>query len=269
MSSPRPAPAPDRPPGSPDTVPIPRQSGSHQPQPTPERPIPPGYAIRDALVSDLPATSRLHVHELTVGLFPRLGHRFVARWHRTYQQSPHAVALSAVRIYPHGREHVVGFLIGATDRDAFLQELATRHRNALLSHGALSLLLRPRVLGRFLRTRLRPYLRRLRSAAHGPDAVGAGPATQRDRPGTADLAAIMIAPSLRRTGVGTALVHEFLRRCADAGAGTAELLTMSRPSGASGFYSRIGWTLTETCVNRDGVQVQRFRCRTSRAPAED
>jgi GNAT superfamily N-acetyltransferase len=268
MSSPRPAPAPDRPLGDPDTIPIPLQSGSHRPKRAPERHIPPGYAIRDALVSDLPATSRLHVGELEVGLFPQLGRRFVARWHRTYQQSPHAVALSVVRTYPRGREHIVGFLIGATDRDSFLQELITRHRNALLLHGALALLLRPRVLGRFLRTRLRPYLRRLRSAARRSDAVGADPATPRERTRTADLAAIVIAPSLRHTGVGSALVQEFLRRCAAAGAATAELLTVSGPSGASGFYSRVGWTLTETCVSRDGVQVQRFHRRTCRAAEE-
>jgi GNAT superfamily N-acetyltransferase len=268
MSSPRPAPAPDHLPGDPDTIPIPIQSGSHRPKPAPERPIPPGYAIRDALASDLPATSRLHVGELEAGLFPQLGRRFVARWHRTYQQSPHAVGLSVVRIYPHGREHVVGFLIGAADRDAFQQELITRHHNALLLHGALALLLRPRVLRRFLRTRLRPYLRRLRSAARRSDAVGADPATPRERTRTADLAAIVIAPSLRRTGVGSALVHEFLRRCAAAGAATAELMTMSGPSGAGSFYARIGWTLTETYVNRDGLQVQRFQRRTSRAAEE-
>lgn len=264
MSSPRPAPSPDRPPGEPDTIPIPIKSRSHRPQSTPQRPIPPGYAIRDALVSDVSTTSELHVHELKVGLFPQLGRRFVARWHRTYHQSPHAVALSAVRIYPHGREHVVGFLIGATDRDAFLRELVTRHRTALVVCGALALLVRPRVLGRFLRTRLRPYLRRLRTAArHG--AVD-GSTTERER--TADLAAIVIAPSLRRSGVGRALVQEFLRRCAAAGAGTVELVTVSGPSGAAGFYSRTGWTLAETCVNRDGMQVQRFHRRTDRAAEE-
>ena len=51
-----------------------------------------GPIIRDAVIGDLRDTARLHIEELPVGLFPRLGTRFVARWHRAFVQSAHAVA---------------------------------------------------------------------------------------------------------------------------------------------------------------------------------
>ncbi|TQM09869.1 GNAT family N-acetyltransferase [Pseudonocardia kunmingensis] len=195
-----------------------------------------------------------------MGLFPRLGPWFVGRWHRAYQESADAVALSAVRRDGDGGEEVVGFLIGATDRAAFLRELVTRHRNALLVRGALALALRPGVLARFARTRIRPYLRRLRNAERS--------STQEQGARIADLAAIVIVPPLRGSGAGSALVAEFLRRCAAAGASAAELVTASGSSGAAGFYARTGWMDMGGLVTRDGVQVQRFR-RLTAETAED
>ncbi|WP_158228180.1 N-acetyltransferase [Pseudonocardia sp. MH-G8] len=169
------------------------------------------------------------------------------------------MALSAVRRDGDSGEEIVGFLIGATDRAAFLRELVTRHRRALLFRGALALALRPGVLTRFLRTRLRPYLGRLRNA-EGRSLRGQGTRT-------ADLTAIVIVPSLRGSGVGSALVTEFLHRCAAAGTPAAELVTVTGSSGAAAFYARTGWVDMGGSVTRDGVQVQRFRCRTDGASA--
>jgi N-acetylglutamate synthase-like GNAT family acetyltransferase len=69
----------------------------------------------------------------------------------------------------------------------------------------------------------------------------------------------VITPDVRGTGVGNALVEEFLVRCAAAGVRTAELTTTSGPTSAAGFYSHTGWTEAGRGVTFDGQQVLRFR----------
>lgn len=210
--------------------------------------------VREAVASDLPATARLHIEHLPVGLFPRLGHRFVASWHRAFVLSPHAVALVVDEPGPDGGRCVGGFLIGALDRDAFRHELLTRHRNRLAVRGIGALVVRPRALADFLRTRLRPYLHRLRATSTTPwlppGAVRAAP--------VADLTAVAVSPSLRRSGSGRRLADEFVERCAAAGASRVELVTDVDPPGPVSFYRRTGWTARRHQQTRDGRTVQRF-----------
>lgn len=234
----------------------PLPSGVPAPRPTVAPPTRPGYTIRETRVEDLVVTSRLYVRYLPIGLFPRLGERFVARWERAFLDSPHAVALTVTGTDPAGRERVDGFLLGATDRLRFRQDVLADHRAALLGRGTLALITRPRILTRFLRTRSGPYLRGLfRAPARHGDRTG---------PGTdggetvADLTAIVISPQLRRTGAGKELVATFLRRCAAAGTPTAELVTAIEPADAMNFYLRTGWTTQQQYVTRDGLRVQCF-----------
>lgn len=160
----------------------------------------------------------------------------------------------------------MGFLIGATDRRAFHHELLTVHRTALLGHGAFALVVRPRTLARFLRTRLRPYLQGLsRSGDRGDDTNGPTPG---DREAVADLTAIMVTPARRRTGAGREMVERFLDLCHAAGTPTVELVTAIEPADATAFYSRTGWTALRQHVTRDGLTVQRFMRRTDR-PGKD
>lgn len=257
MSQHRHVPVPE-PPVTPIAPPVPRSALADSPRVRARPTI--RYAVRDATVSDLPVTARLHVRNLPVGLFPRLGRRFVARWHRAFLQSPQAISLTAVLQDPQGEERIAGFLIGAVDREALVQELLTRHRYALLVRGACALVFRPRVLGTFLQTRLRPYMRRLARVRDGsrgdaPAAAGAGSRI-------AELTAIVVISPLRGTGAGRALVQEFLNRCSAQGVPTAELVTLSGAGSAAAFYAHTGWTACGQAVTRDGLQVQRFRRQT-------
>lgn len=235
-------PVPLPPPAIPDgpVVPIPRA----------RRPV----LVREATAADTATTARLHVHNLSLGLFPRLGPAFVARWHRAHVQSPHGVALVAVERDPAGVEHIAGFVVGSTDRVAFRAELLTRHRRVLLLHGVRALVLRPRVLCHFLRTRLSAYLRRLRrprpTVSVPPGAVPAAP--------IADLTAIAVARERRRTGTGAALTAQFLDRCRRSGASRVELVTATQPTGPVEFYTRSGWTARRRVPSRDGRELQRF-----------
>ncbi len=210
--------------------------------------------VREATAVDTATTARLHVRYLSLGLFPRLGPAFVARWHRAHVRSPHGVALVAVERDPAGVEHIAGFVIGSTDRVAFRAELLTRHRRALLLHGVRALVLRPRVLRHFLRTRVGAYLHRLRRSR---PAVSVPPGAVQPAP-IADLTAIAVAGERRRTGTGAALTARFLDRCVDSGASRVELVTATQPTGPVEFYTRSGWTAQRRAPSRDGRELQRF-----------
>lgn len=227
--------------------------------------------IRTATSGDVAAMAALQVTDLPIGLFPRLGPRFVERWHHTFLDSPHAVALVAVRRAQDGTESVVGFLIGSTDRQALRAELLARHRTALMTRGIIALAARPRVLACFLRTRLRPYLCRLarrpavragaeraRPDTHGPAGQVCGP--------VADLTAIAVRQAARRDGTGRRLADIYLARCAAAGVDWVELVTSQGSMEAREFYSSTGWTAMSQDDTRDGVRVQRFGRRPG--PAE-
>ncbi|MBW0108823.1 GNAT family N-acetyltransferase [Pseudonocardia sp. KRD-182] len=219
--------------------------------------------VREAVAADVPSTARLHIEHLPVGLFPRLGHRFVACWHSAHLDSPHAVALVVDGPSPDGGRCIAGFLIGALDRHAFQQELLSRYRTRLVVRGAGALALRPRVLVDFLRTRLRPYLRHLRTPRPTPSvppgAVALAP--------VAELTAVAMAPALRRTGSGRRLVDEFVDRCAAADVRRIELVTDVGSAGSVDFYRRTGWTALRRIDTRDGRTVQRF-VRWTEAPKE-
>lgn len=228
--------------------------------PLPTAPVPLGSGarvfIRTATSGDLKATAVLQILELPMGLFPRLGRGFVARWHQTFLDSAHAVALVAVRRDDSDAEEVVGFLVGSTDRRAFRRELLTRHRFGLMARGIAALVVRPRVLAGFLRTRVRPYLCRL----GGRDVAGRpGEAAPPGRPGAVgDLTAIAVSGSARRGGAGRRLTEIYLGRCAAVGADWVELVTLADAVGARTFYSSTGWTALDDDCTRDGLNVRRF-----------
>lgn len=269
MSSPHHLPSPQHLP------PRPRAAGSFgtaAPLATPGLPWPrsltlvtagPPYVVREARDDDLSTTARMHVRDLPVGLFPRLGRPFVKRWHRAFLDSPHATALLVVHVDASGGERVVGFLVGATNRVAFMRELMTSHRSALLIRGAFALVLRPRLLGRFLTTRLRPYLRRMWLAgSRSRHATIRSRAVRPDTP-EAELTAIVVDQSWRGTGLGRELVAEFLRRCSAAGSSVAELATVSVD--AVRFYERTGWTRTGQGATFDGLQLVKLSRETNEA----
>ncbi len=115
-------------------------------------------STRRLVGGDLTATSRLHRRVLTLGLFPRLGPGFLHAYHRTFVDSPHAIALGVSRA---GR--LDGFLVGTIDHEAHGDWVRSRHRIALATRGLLALLVRPWLWGWFLRTRARTYTRTLTS----------------------------------------------------------------------------------------------------------
>jgi len=216
----------------------------------------PRVAIRKTRAEDIPRTAQLQVELLPHGLFPRLGPAFVRRWHSTFLHDPHAVALVA----ENGVGEVIGFLYGATDQARHLRSVLSRHRRSLLLAGAAGLLARPGLALHFLRTRAAAYARRL--FARGRPAS----AERRDEP-VAVITAVAVHPSARGAGAGAALVTIFCSSAARAGTRRAELVTRADAGGASGFYTRLGWTSLGEHRTRDGIVVRRFRTELSADPA--
>lgn len=192
-----------------------------------------------------------HVATLPHGLFPRMGRRFVARWHRAHMDSPHGVGHVAVR-----DGAPVGFALGSTDRAAHVAWILAHRRGALLRAGVPALVLRPRLAASFLRTRAGAYARRLLRPAARPPASSQQPAATDP---VAVLEAVAVLPEARTQGIGSRLVDLVLSDAARAGATRVELVTKQGGSGAAGFYVRGAWEEVGRHQDRDGDGVLRFR----------
>lgn len=214
----------------------------------------PRLEVRPLRPGDHRWVAGLHVAELPHGLFPRLGPGFVRRWHRAHVASPHGVGFVALE---DGRP--VGFALGSLDRRAHVAWLLAHRRVALGLPGALALLVRPRLLVEFLRTRAGRYARRLlpragratAPQARTPGGAAAGP--------VAVLEAVVVVPGARTRGIGTRLVDAFLAEAVAHGAARAELVTKAGDGGAAGFYERRGWQRVGDHTDRDGDVVHTFR----------
>lgn len=215
---------------------------------------------------DLWQTARLHVTELHHGLFPRLGQGFVRRWHRAHLRSPSGVLLVAC-----DGVDVIGFLVGAVDQRTNVSWMLERHRTELAFAGGAALILRPWLIGAFLRTRGRRYAQRLvgwgrRSGAESRYGEFGPATTALER--VAVLEAVVVDSSARRAGVGTALVEAFLSTVAAAGVDRVELVTKADARGAGRFYERGGWHAVAGHVDRDGDDVVTYRIGTHAMQAE-
>ncbi|WP_299037710.1 N-acetyltransferase [uncultured Pseudokineococcus sp.] len=222
--------------------------------------------MRPAEPGDLAVTARWQCQHLPHGFFPGLGERFVARWHDTHRDAPHGTALVAELVDAEGPVSV-GFLVGASDQAAHVEDVLARHRWALLRAGAVALLARPATAVRFARTRARPYARRLLASSRGGDvptapAPDVGPVTP-----VAVVSAVVVDPAARGAGVGEALLAAFCERARAAGTPVAELVTRA-DGGAAAFYERLGWQRVADRTSRDGARVLTYRLDLGSTAAE-
>jgi len=211
--------------------------------------------IEAATATDLRQTSELHRRYLSSGIFPRMGLRFLSRYHETFVASPGGVALSA----RHDGEFV-GFLLGTVDNAAHYRWVVNERGMVLARSGVAALLLRPHVAWSFATTRLGRYLRGLRRLSrpdrmHEPRSVEGGPG---GGPQLAILTHVATADGARQRGVGRQLVEAFLVRARACGAEEARLITAS-DGPAVAFYAGLGWESVADRHARDGGEVREYR----------
>lgn len=200
-----------------------------------------GLRIRALEVSDLPFARETLRAFLPGGFFADLGDAFLSTYLRTYATSPSGCALIAESA---GRP--VGFLVGSVDRDSYRHHVLHAERWKLLVKGIIGLALRPRLAVQFVRTRLRRYLQGMQRRAPG------SPATSVDTQ-VGVLAHIAVVPEARGTGVGKALMMNFLSVCAAHGTPRVRLYVGPSNTGAQSFYRANGWAEVARQADADGV----------------
>ena len=207
------------------------------------------------LAADAKHAARLHAEHLPHGLFPKLGTRFLWRYYNTFHASPHAVALATG-----APGSPVGILVGVlAPHDHY--EWVIRHQGVRLAFAGLgALLLRPWLLGGFIRQRLPRYLKALRSLLRAQSRTGE-PATPSSSPQDQPigvLSHIVVARATQRGGAGASLVEAFLAEALRAGLMRARATTLDGPDGAARFYERTGWQRRTSSQNWDGQRIVLF-----------
>lgn len=208
--------------------------------------------VRAARPADLQRTAAIHRRCLPSGFFARSGDRFLARYHATF-----ATGRSAILLVAEEDGTVVGFLAGTFDNAAHYRWLLRgRPLLRLLPVGVAALLRDRRLAAEFVRTRLRRYARAV--VRRLPTPRPAGDARAGGAEGTVGvLTHVAVLEEARGTGVGRALVVEFTRAAATAGADELRLVTAT-DGGAPAFYRRLRWTSRGTRRAADGTFVEEF-----------
>lgn len=194
--------------------------------------------------TDLGPTAHLHRAALPGSIFVSLGPRFVRAYHRTFVSSPVGIALLAEC---NGR--VVGFVVGTFDEAGHFHHVVREDLWSLVFPGAAGLLIRPVLLGRFVRTRLVRYLRGLvRLSRRRPWAPGDEAA-----PGPAGvLSHIAIDAAERGEGTGAVLLNAFVDTARARGARTLRLTAPAENEAVHRFYERAGWQRGSDRHDADG-----------------
>lgn len=208
-----------------------------------------GRVVRALRPADCPATARLHGQSLPDSFFARLGARFLRAYHRSFIDSPHALALVSAE-----DGEVDGFLLAVLAPAAHGAHVLRQWGVRLATLGVLALLTRPRLLVVFVQTRSARYVRGLWRRRR--PAVASAPVT---RAGTwAVLSHVAVDGARRRSGAGAALIAALHARVQEVQAAGVVLLTASEGPGP-GFYRRLGYLDEGEVVGADGHPWLRFR----------
>ena len=204
--------------------------------------------IDDLNPDDLRDTAALHKAHLRLGLFPRLGRRFLRQYHETFARSPYGIALVA-----HFDDRVVGALFGTSSNADHYGWVVRNCGLELAVAGSGALLFRPQLAWTFASTRITRYargLRRYMAPAPSEDAQQA--------PTLSVLSHIVTAAGMRHQGVGRRLVERFRALARADGARDAVLITEEGGEGAP-FFERIGCTCVSHRTAQDGNTVREYR----------
>ncbi|MEU9608381.1 GNAT family N-acetyltransferase [Streptomyces sp. NPDC048057] len=212
-------------------------------------------AVRTMAADDLPYVVAEHLTHFPDGFFARLGPAFLTAYCGTYLNNPYARGYLAQT-----DQGPAGYLLGALDPPGHRAHVLRSHRLSLAARGALSLAVRPRVAGHFLRTRAGRYARTLAPGrrtepAPAPPATPsppAPPAPDEEPDTTAVLAYVAVAAPARSLGLGAALIHRFVADAAEAGCARVSLVTLTGQGGAGPYYERHGWLARGRSTTPDG-----------------
>ena len=201
--------------------------------------------VRRMIPADAAWAAHLHCDALGHGFFSRLGPRFLTAYYESFVESPYAVSFIADTT-----SGPVGMLVGTVRNRAHYSWVLRTYGRRLFRRALASMVVRPRVLMFFLRTRLGWYLRAV--VRWVTRMFTRSTATTRPSDQPAVLTHIAVDESARGSGAGAALVAAFVNDANRAGCTEAVLVTLAGPAGAGPFYRRLGWTLRDRHDDHDG-----------------
>ena len=213
----------------------------------------PAVTVRPMGQPDAAWTADLHRRALAVGLFPSLGPRFLRHYHRTFIESRFAIALLA-----EVDDAPAGFVLGILEPAAHRRQTLREHGMPLGALGLCAILVRPALLFRFSRTRLRAYARAIWRDLRPTDQSERGDSTS----GAVVLCHIAVEDSQRGLGLGRQLVGALVEAAGATGRNTITTSTVDAVS----FYESLGWTRTSAGRTFDGETQHRLTTPAPTAP---
>ena len=201
--------------------------------------------VREMRVGDVPEVVRVHLASFPGFFLSFLGPRFLRLLYGEILRQPDHVAL--VGLNAAGK--VTGFVAGVEKQTGFYARLARRRWWAFGWAAVGAALRRPSVLPRLCRAFT--YSRRAGEAAC-----------------EALLLSVAVLPEAQGTGLGQALVHEFLGQMARRHVGQVSLTTdQDNNERVNRFYRRLGFQLARTYVTHEGRKMNEYIIPVSSPPA--
>ncbi len=199
-------------------------------------------------LDDLSGVAALHAKGLPHEFFVRLGSRFLQVYHHGFVEGPHGV----IQVARDG-DRILGFVTGATRARAHSRWMVRHLGRRLAVLGLQGLLVHPREMVVFLRTRLGRYLRGIRRRLWSDRRRSPRPARGPEplRGSIAVLHHVVVDADARGQGLGGALVTAFVEDVRQRGARHARLVTLAE-GGAGALYERLGWTRGRKRLGPDG-----------------
>ncbi len=197
----------------------------------------PAYFLDSIRYSDARNLAEIHKKAFPNFFLSELGVGFLTEFYRGYSTDPTAVTCVA----RDENGNPVGAVVGTTQPAGFYSRLLRRR---LWGFGTAAL--RAALTGPQRAPRL------IRAISYR----GEVPTSGRD---WALLASICVNPDAESSGLGTELVHEWVRRAREAGASVAYLSTdRDQNQRVNKFYRRLGWVVDETYRTREGRPMNRY-----------
>lgn len=173
---------------------------------------PGGMVLRTGTAADAAAVAALHAGQIGEGFLTILGPRFLRRLYRRVAHTPDSFLLVV-----EDESTAVGFLAGSTN-------VANLYRSFILRDGAAAAFT---CGGRLVRS----WSRVLETLRHGTGGASHG----------AELLAIAVDPAVRRRGVGTLLVKEFLAETVRRRQDAAHVVVAANNESAMALYRQAGF----------------------------
>jgi len=192
--------------------------------------------VSDMTRTDLREVVAVHLLSFSGFFLSELGPRFLFSLYDGIINDPSGIALVCRQ-----NHRVQGFVAGTTEPRGFYVRLLARRWCRFALASIIPVLRNPRILSRLLNA--------FRKAKKEPDDEGCGL-----------LMSIAVDPQVQASGIGAALVHEFLTECRSRGLSSVHLTTDHFENDqVNRFYSKLGFRVSRVVTTPQGRVMNDYR----------